>query len=148
MVSFGESSMKNIFAVLLLGMPSMAFANPTPRMLFEKIGSAVMEKDPNISEFEVCIESNCETFFQTDIPRKAGNGPAGYADPSQVGGIADAVSDIVGKAAKSVGVGGRIVVDYEKKADGSTKVRVEASFGTGTGAAAGASSSNPDISDK
>jgi hypothetical protein len=117
-------------------------------MLFEKIGSAVMEKHPNISEFEICIESNCETFFQTDIPRKAGNGPAAYADPSQGGGIADAVSDIVGKAAKSVGVGGRIVVDYEKKADGSTKVRVEASFGTGTGAAAGASSSNPDISDK
>lgn len=137
--------MKKIFTVLMLGMPVMAFANPTPRMLFEKIGSAVMEKDPNISEFEVCIESNCETFFQTDMPRDK---VPKAADPSQAGGVADAVSDIVGKAAKSVGVGGRVVVDYEKKADGSIKVRVEASFGTGTGAAAGASGSNPDTSDK
>lgn len=103
-----------------------------------------MAKDPNISEFEVCIENDCETFFPSDIPRKAGDGPAASADPSAVNTVADAVGDIVGKAAKSVGVGGRVVVDYEKKADGSIKVHVEASFGTGAGAAAGAGASNPD----
>jgi hypothetical protein len=64
-----------------------------------------------------------------------------------VGGVADAVSDIVGAAAKSVGIGGRVVVDYEKKPDGYIKVRVEASFGTGAGAAAGAGASNPDNPD-
>lgn len=139
-----------MFKRLVLGLGIAGFSvaasasTATPRVLFDKIGKALMEKDPNITEFEVCIESTCETFFQSDIPRKAANGPAASADPSQVGGVADAVSDIVGAAAKSVGVGGRVVVDYEKKADGSIKVRVEASFGTGAGAAAGAGASNPD----
>lgn len=132
------------FCMSCVSIGAYAQPQPTPRVLFEKIGAAVMQRDPNITEFEVCIEQTCETFFQTDIPRKAGDGPAASADPSQVGGVADAVSDIVGKAAKSVGIGGRVVVDYEKKADGSIKVHVEASFGTGAGAAAGAGKSNPD----
>lgn len=121
----------------------------TPYMLFEKVGRKLLERDPSIVEFEICIERNCETFYQSDLPRKAGSGPAAVADPSQAGTVADAVSDIVGAAAKSVGIGGRVVVSYERKeADGAlTKVRVEASFGTGTGAAAGASSSNPDNPD-
>lgn len=126
---------------------SASASTVTPRMLFEKIGQPVMEKNPSINEFEVCIENQCETFFQADIPRKAGSGPAAVVDPSQAGSVADAVSDIVGKAAKQVGVGGRIVVDYEKKPDGYIKVHVEASFGTGT-AAPGAAGSNPDTSDK
>lgn len=114
---------------------------PTPRIFFEKFAAQVMQKNSSITEFEVCIESTCETFLQTDIPRK----PGMVADPSNAGtSVADAVGDIVGNAAKAVGVGGKVVVDYEKKADGSIKVRVEASFGTGSGAAAGASGSNPD----
>ena len=138
-----------LFSSVIACFSVSATAAVTPRVLFEKIGQQIMEREPNINEFEVCIESTCETFFQTDIPRKlSGSGPSAVADPSQVGSVADAVGDIVGKAAKSVGVGGRVVVDYEKKADGSIKVRVEASFGTGTGAAAGASGSNPDTSDK
>lgn len=142
--------LKSLLISSLLGLGSFsvsASAAVTPRMLFEKIGQPVMEKDPSITEFEVCIENTCETFFQADLPRKAGSGPAAAADPSQVGSVADAVGDIVGKAAKSVGMGGRVVVDYEKRADGSIKVRVEASFGTGSGAPAGAGS-NPDTSDK
>jgi hypothetical protein len=139
---------KRIATVIALTTASTALhAAATPRQLFEKIGQPVMEKNPQINEFEVCIEATCETFLQTDLPRKAGSGPAAYADPSQVGGVADAVSDIVGAAAKSVGVGGRVVVDYEKKPDGYIKVRVEASFGTGAGAAAGAGASNPDNPD-
>ncbi|MGL6268972.1 MAG: hypothetical protein ACRC2O_13660, partial [Chitinophagaceae bacterium] len=133
------------------GFSSLSFsaAPVSPRQLFEKIAKPVMEKDPNITEFEICIENTCESFDQTDIPRKlSGSGPTAVTDPSQVGGVADAVGDIIGKAAKTVGVGGKLIVDYEKKPDGYIKVHVEASFGTGTGAAAGASGSNPDTSDK
>lgn len=133
-----------IYALMFTAFSASA-ASVTPRELFEKMGRSVMETDPNISEFEICIENNCEIFYGADIPRK---NPAAAVDPSQTGGVADAVSDIVGKAAKSVGVGGKLVVDYEKKADGSIKVRVEASFGTGSGANAGAGGSNPDTSDK
>lgn len=130
-------------ALCAFGFSCVATAQPqaTPRMLFEKIGAPVMERSPAINEFEICIEQTCETFFSTDLPRK---NPGAAVDPSAVGSVADAVGDIVGSAAKSVGVGGRVVVDYEKKADGSIKVRVEASFGTGSGAAAGAGASNPD----
>lgn len=123
-----------------------SFANaqaPSPRDLFENIGLSLMQKTPEIAEFEVCIESQCDTFYQSDIPRRVNPGAA--ADPSTTGStVADAVNDIVGNAAKSLGIGGKIVVDYEKKADGSVKVKVEASFGTGAGAAAGAAGSNPD----
>jgi hypothetical protein len=133
--------MKYFLSLLLIS--GIAYAQPTPKDLFEKFGAKVMEKNPNISEFEVCIESSCDTFFPSDIPRRVNPGAA--ADPSTAGtSVADAVGDIIGHASKAVGVGGRVVVDYEKKADGSIKVRVEASFGTGAGAAAGASSSNPD----
>lgn len=130
--------------LLAAGLSFSCFAQAqqvTPRALFEKIGAKVLEREPQITEFEICIENDCETFFQSDIPRK---NPGAAVDPSQVGGVADAVGTIVASAAKSVGVGGRVVVDYEKKADGSIKVRVEASFGTGAGAAAGAGASNPD----
>lgn len=136
---------KRISTAIALMAVSTALHAATPRQLFEKIGQPVMEKNPSINEFEVCIESVCETFYSYDIPRK---NPGAAVDPSQTGGVADAVSDIVGAAAKSVGVGGKIVVDYEKKPDGYVKVRVEASFGTGSGAAAGAGAtttgSNPD----
>jgi hypothetical protein len=137
--------LKSVVICTAFVLAEVSFAAVAPRVLFEKIGQQVMDKDPNITEFEVCIESNCETFFQSDIPRKAGDGRPLQADPSQT--VADAVGHIVGNAAKSIGVGGRVVVDYEKKADGSIKVRVEASFGTGSGAASAAgssTSSNPD----
>lgn len=139
--------MKSLLLALSVGCASVsAGAEPraTTHDLFVAI-SSVMLNDPNISEMEVCLESQCETYSRTDIPRER---VPMAADPSTPpgGGVADAVSEIIGSAAKSVGVGGRIVVDYEKKADGSVKVRVEASFGTGTGAAAGASASVPGIS--
>lgn len=136
---------KRISTAIAVMTVSTALHAATPRQLFEKIGQPVMEKNPSINEFEVCIESVCETFYQSDIPRKAGDGKPMQADPSQT--VSDAVGHIVSNAAKSIGVGGRVVVDYEKKADGSIKVRVEASFGTGSGAASAAgssTSSNPD----
>lgn len=128
--------------LLMLSSPALA-VDVTPRALFEKIGLPLMQRTPEIREFEICIENDCDTFYGSDIPRRVNPGAA--VDPWTSGStIADAVNDIVGSAAKSIGVGGRIVVDYEKKSDGSVKVRVEASFGTGSGAATGASGSNPD----
>lgn len=138
----------SIFLAAFLSTSALSAQTATPRMLFEKIAKPVMERNPSINEFEICIENDCETFFQSDIPVDRSitgpRNPGAAVDPGQVGGVADAVGTIVASAAKSVGVGGRVVVDYEKKADGSTKVRVEASFGTGAGAAAGAGASNPD----
>lgn len=141
--------LKPIMFAFALFAPTVASAQTaTPRMLFEKIAQPVMERNPSINEFEICIENDCETFFQSDIPVDRSitgpRNPGAAVDPGQVGGVADAVGTIVASAAKSVGVGGRVAVDYEKKADGSIKVRVEASFGTGAGAAAGAGASNPD----
>lgn len=131
-----------IFAALSIFPTASAYSQPTPRSFFEAFAAKLMAKNPAINEFEVCIESDCETFSQNDVPRRVTAGMP--ADPSQAStGTAEAVGQIIGEAAKAVGVGGRIVVDYEKKADGSIKVRVEASFGTGSGAASGASS-NPD----
>lgn len=118
----------------------------TPDAVFDAV-AYVMQRDANISEMEICVTDVCETYQRGDIPRRVN--PGAVADPSN-GGVSDAVSDIVQSVGKTVGVGGRVVVDYEKKADGSVKVHVEVSFGTGTGApaGAGAASSNPDYSNK
>lgn len=131
--------------LFILLLPIARAETLTPDAFFAQI-SHLLDR-PEVSEVEVCIEETCEAYTRGVRIRP---GAAAAADPSGGGaatGVADAVGAIVESAAKSVGVGGRVVVDYDKKADGSIKVRVEVSFGTGAGASAAAGGgSNPDTS--
>lgn len=104
----------------------------------------IMQEDPNIAEIRLCIENVCDTYLESDLPRKGGSADTMYERPKgndAEGSAANAVSEIVGSVGKAVGVGGRVSIEYEQKnKDGSSvKVKVDASFGTGSGAAAGAS---------
>lgn len=133
-------------AALLFSLPAYS---AMPAEAFDSI-APTLQKYPDIKLVEICVpEGFCEIFTDFQWERKGGSADLLYEAPKEgqgeAGSIAGAVGDIVGQTAKSVGMGGRITVEYEQtKKDGTkTKVKVEASFGVGAGAAAGASPSSP-----
>jgi hypothetical protein len=123
----------------LLCSPAFA-ATHTPREIYEGEVEQVMAAHPEVSDLEICVEGVCETFYRE---RKGGTPEIMWQRPigndGNEGGVAKAIGDIVGSVGGKVGVGGRLVLDYDKKPDGTVHVHVEASFGAGSGAAAGAS---------
>lgn len=111
---------------------------------------------PEITDFTLCVRGACETFDTRNLKRsfldpaddseisdrKGGTPELLYQRPqsNEPGkAVAGAVSEIVSAIGGTVGTGGRVVVDFETRKDGTVKVHVEASFGTGSGASAGAS---------
>lgn len=134
--------MKNMILMAAILCGSAAYGQ-SPAEVFQKL-EPTLQKYPGVTRIEICVpDGSCEVF--AEFQRKAGDGPAASADPT----VAQQVSDIIGQAGKATGVGGRVVVEYERtEKDGTkTKVKVDVAFGVGSGAP-GASSSNPDTSDK
>jgi hypothetical protein len=120
-----------------------AAAAPTHAELFDRL--IPIMQDHRVSELDLCIDAVCENYSGLVWDRKTVSDKPGVDDlvGAEGHGAAAAVGDIVGQVGKQVGAGGRIVVDYEKKTDGSLKIRVEASFGVGSAAAGAASVAPP-----
>jgi hypothetical protein len=131
-----------LFAVCMGCVSVSAKAEPVEALhdqVFTTIISAIQE-NPGL-EVSLCVERICELYRIDELPRKGGSAETMFERPKgndEAGSAAGAVSEIIGTVGKSVGVGGRVVIDLETHKDGTIKLHVEASFGTGTGAAAAA----------
>lgn len=139
-------------SVLLCGaliFPALASGGETmtPGELFDALYPTFQKH--RISEAEVCVNGACETFpLVVDRGRVVSDKPGADDTVGADGHTAAAVGEILGVAGKQVGAGGRVVLDYEKRPDGTFKVHVEASFGVGSAAAAAASAAPPPKDDK
>lgn len=144
--------MNRLKSVLMCGallFPAFASGNeiPTPGDLFDALYPSFQKH--RISEAEVCVNGACETYpVALDRGRVVSDKPGADDTVSAEGHTVSAVGEILGVASKQVGAGGRVIIDYEKRPDGTFKVHVEASFGVGSAAAAAASAAPPPKDDK
>lgn len=142
-----------LFAAVLLAAP--AFADTlTPSDLFKDV-APILASQSNITEVELCVEGVCETFdIEHADSRKGGTPQVVYQRPkttSEQGTLAKAMGDLVEAVGGKVGAGGRVVIDWEKKPDGTEKLHIEGTVGVGSAAApaatAPATSGHPHKSD-